>query len=253
MELVEVARSPQTDERTRRQLVQWAIGLGKTPVVVRDSPGFVVNRILVPYLNEAVLLVGEGMPLPRIDHAMVRFGMPMGPLELLDQVGLDVAAHIARSMQPTFGERFAPNAAFAQLCEKGWLGQKSKIGFYRYLGSRKIVNVEAVAVLRTGTSAGASLLAALPPAAQMQQARERLILGMVNEAAACLGEGLAADADAIDLAMVLGTGWAPQRGGPLHYGAERGYAEVAQALTEMVGRLGLRFEPCAELRRLAGA
>ncbi|HJT79330.1 MAG TPA: 3-hydroxyacyl-CoA dehydrogenase NAD-binding domain-containing protein [Gemmataceae bacterium] len=240
MELVEVGRTPRTSAETVSLLRDWAILLGKTPVVVKDSPGFVVNRILMPYLNEAVLLVGEGMPVEEIDRVMHRFGMPMGPLELLDQVGLDVAAHIARAMGPLFGDRFPPNRAFEQMVEHGWLGHKRGWGFYRYQRKGKKVNEAAVELLRQGVS-GVSAW----------EARERMVLGMVNEAAACVGEGLTDRAEAIDLAMILGTGWAPHRGGPLHYADARGPAEVAAALGELARRLGPRFEPSAELRRHA--
>jgi 3-hydroxyacyl-CoA dehydrogenase/enoyl-CoA hydratase/3-hydroxybutyryl-CoA epimerase len=243
MPLVEVARAPATDAATVELLAHWAIVLGKTPVVVQDSPGFVVNRVLMPYLNEAVLLVAEGMDVEEVDRVMVRFGMPMGPLELLDQVGLDVAAHIARSVRPAFGDRFAPNPAFEQMAEHGWLGQKSKWGFYRYQGKRRTVNEAAVLVLREGAAAG--------PAVEPAAARDRMVLSMVNEAAACLGEGLADGAEAIDLAMVLGTGWAPHRGGPLHYADDRGSGDVARTLTGLAQRLGPRFEPCPELRQHA--
>jgi 3-hydroxyacyl-CoA dehydrogenase/enoyl-CoA hydratase/3-hydroxybutyryl-CoA epimerase len=240
MPLVEVARAPATDAGTVELLARWAVVLGKTPVVVQDSPGFVVNRVLMPYLNEAVLLVAEGMGVEEVDRLMTRFGMPMGPLELLDQVGLDVAAHIARSIQPAFGNRFAPNPAFERMVEQGWLGHKSKWGFYRYQGKKRTVNEAAVVMLRENAAAG-----------NTDDARDRLVLGMVNEAAACLGEGLAADAATIDLAMILGTGWAPHRGGPLHDADDRGVGDVARALTGLAQRLGPRFEPCPELRRHA--
>jgi 3-hydroxyacyl-CoA dehydrogenase/enoyl-CoA hydratase/3-hydroxybutyryl-CoA epimerase len=240
--LVEVARAPATNERTVTTLMQWAVALGKTPVLVKDSPGFVVNRVLIPYLNEAVLLVAEGMGVKEVDRVMVRFGMPMGPLELLDQVGLDVAAHIAASLQPAFGARFPPNPAFEQMRQMGWLGHKSGFGFYRYKGRSQKVNEAAVDLLQQNPQGQA----VEPP-----QARDRMVLLMVNEAASCLGEELTDGADTIDLAMILGTGWAPHRGGPLHYGAERGYAAVVQTLTEFAQRFGPRFEPCAELQRLA--
>jgi 3-hydroxyacyl-CoA dehydrogenase len=180
------------------------------------------------------------MPVEENDRVMQRFGMPMGPLELLDQVGLDVAAHIARAMAPLFGDRFPPNPAFEQMAERGWLGQKRGWGFYRYQGKRKKVNEAAAGLLRRGAG-GASA----------EEARERMVLGMVNEAAACVGEGLTERPEAIDLAMILGTGWAPHRGGPLHYADIRGPAEVARALAELARRLGPRFEPCAELRKHA--
>jgi 3-hydroxyacyl-CoA dehydrogenase/enoyl-CoA hydratase/3-hydroxybutyryl-CoA epimerase len=252
MPLVEVVRTPATEDMTVAALVNWAIRLGKTPVVVKDSPGFVVNRVLLPYLNEAVLLVAEGMAVERVDQAMRRFGMPMGPLELLDQIGLDVAAHVARSMGPVFGDRLAPHPAFRQLREKGWLGQKSGLGFYRYRGKRKRPHEAAVAVVRGG-AAPADWLLGLSPADEMGQARERLVLPMANEAAACWGEGLVESREMIDLAMVLGTGWAPHRGGPLQYGQDRGFVQVVSVLEALAAQFGPRFAPCAELRRLAGA
>jgi 3-hydroxyacyl-CoA dehydrogenase/enoyl-CoA hydratase/3-hydroxybutyryl-CoA epimerase len=249
MPLVEVARAPGSADRAVALLAQWAIALGKTPVLVRDSPGFVVNRVLMPYLNEAVLLAAEGLGVAELDRTMRRFGMPMGPLELLDQVGLDVAAHVARSMQPALAGRFEPSPAFAQMQARGWLGQKSGSGFYLHKGKSARVNRAAEEMLRGEGSARAAQ--DLPAAARLHLARERMVLLMVNEAALALGAGLAADAEALDLALVLGTGWAPHRGGPLHYADDRGPAEVARALAELAGRHGPRFEPCDELRRHA--
>ncbi len=254
MPLVEVVRAPATSAATIDALVRWAVTLGKTPVVVKDSPGFVVNRILMPYLNEAVLLVGEGLPVDRIDQVMRRFGMPLGPLELLDQIGLDVAAHVAGSMEPVFGSRLPPNPAYRLMKEKGWLGQKSGRGFYLYRGRRKRVNRAVVAELRASVAASALRgLEGLLPADQLRQARERMVGLMVNEAAACLGQQLADGPAAIDLAMVLGTGWAPHRGGPLQYGQDRGYGPIVAVLEDLARRCGPRFEPNADLRRLAAA
>jgi 3-hydroxyacyl-CoA dehydrogenase/enoyl-CoA hydratase/3-hydroxybutyryl-CoA epimerase len=254
MPLVEVVRSPATRERVADDLLRWAVELGKTPVLVKDSPGFLVNRILMPYLNEAVLLAAEGVRCTLIDQAMRRFGMPVGPLELLDQVGLDVAAHIAGSMGPLFAERFPPNAVFAEMAERRLLGQKAGRGFYLYRHGRKgRVNPGAEVLLRDVGLAGRQRLEMAAPAELMAAARARMVDLMINEAAACLGEGLAASADLIDLAMVLGTGWAPHRGGPLTYGREVGYDSVVEALTELAEHFGSRFEPCAELRRLAAS
>jgi 3-hydroxyacyl-CoA dehydrogenase/enoyl-CoA hydratase/3-hydroxybutyryl-CoA epimerase len=249
MPLVEVIEASATDERTRACCLQWAAALGKTPVAVKDSPGFVVNRILMPYLDEAVRLAAEGIPIYRIDEAMRRFGMPMGPIELLDQVGLDVAAHIGRAMRPLFGSRFPPHTVFERMQEAGWLGQKSGTGFYVYTGKKKEPNLGISDLLEAETKEQTGgITEALPPAVQVQEARERLVLLMVNEAAACLGEGLAADGLTIDLAMVLGTGWAPHRGGPLHY-ADQKLPQADRKLEDMARRLGPRFEPCDELRR----
>jgi 3-hydroxyacyl-CoA dehydrogenase/enoyl-CoA hydratase/3-hydroxybutyryl-CoA epimerase len=241
MPLVEVVRAPATEEGPLDSLAGWAADLGKTPVIVRDGPGLLVNRILMPYLAEAVRLVGEGMAIDAVDRVMRRFGMPVGPLELLDQVGLDVAAHIARAMQPVLGEQVGPKASFDRLVERGWRGEKSGVGFYRYTGRRKNVNAEATNVLREGTA----------EVVDPDEARDRMVLVMVNEAAACLAEHMAADAATIDLAMVLGTGWAPHRGGPLRFAEDRGYGAVVEHLQELARRYGPRFEPCVELRRLA--
>src|SRR4029077_4675771 len=131
------------DARTASVLCAWAVSLGKTPIQVKDSPGFLVNRILMPYFNEAVGMVREGFFIDRIDQALRRFGMPMGPLEVLDQVGLDVAAHIAGIVQPVFADRLPPNPGFELMKERGWLGQKAGQGFYKWRRGRKQVNLFA--------------------------------------------------------------------------------------------------------------
>src|SRR5262249_22797864 len=138
--------------------------------------------------------------------------------------------------------------------EKGWLGQKSGKGFYQYRGKKRSVNALAQNLLQSTHDPSLPRLdAALPPATRQREARERMVLLMVNEAALVLAEGLAADAAHIDLAMVLGTGWAPHRGGPLHYADTRGVGDVVAALTDLAARYGKRFEPCAELRARADA
>jgi 3-hydroxyacyl-CoA dehydrogenase/enoyl-CoA hydratase/3-hydroxybutyryl-CoA epimerase len=238
--LVEVVRGPATEEITLAVLAHWTVALGKTPLVVQDSPGFLVNRVLMPYINEALLLLEEGMPVERIDAVMRKFGMPLGPLEMVDQSGVDVVAHIARIMRSEAAERFPPNTAFEQLCELGWLGAKSGVGFYRYDGKAKRPNARAQALLRAGG-----------PGTGEREACERMVGLMINEAADCLGRGVLTQARDIDLAMVLGTGWAPHRGGPLRYADERGLEAVCGTLEGLAGRLGPRFKPCSELRRRA--
>ncbi len=240
MPLVEVVRTATTNERSLATLVQWAIALGKTPVVVRDSPGFVVNRILTPYLAEATLLIAEGMKITEIDHVMKRFGMPMGPLELLDQIGLDVAAHVAQSMAPLLAERFGDNTTFEKMRVNGWLGQKSGRGFYTHRGRARTPNHLAENLLRVEAAGeGAAVSQGMPPEVRAEEARDRLVLLMVNEAVMVLGEALAQSAAMIDLAMVLGVGWAPHRGG----------AVAAHADEE--GRLACRpvVECCSRWRR----
>lgn len=250
MELIEVIRGEKTDEKTVNTLLRWAKELGKTPVLVKDSPGFLVNRILTPYLNEAVLLLLEGMDVIEIDRIMKRFGMPMmGPLELLDQVGLDIAAHIAASIQPHFGDRFPTNPAFERMKGTEWLGKKSGAGFYRYRRNKKKVNKHLLRVIRQESLS--TDLDKLTPSVRATQARERMVLLMVNEAAACLDEQVIADAQQLDLAMILGTGWAPHRGGPLHYADDRGIAAIVETLQGYAERYGVRFSPCEKLKQMA--
>jgi 3-hydroxyacyl-CoA dehydrogenase/enoyl-CoA hydratase/3-hydroxybutyryl-CoA epimerase len=249
MPLVEVVRTTATSPEALARLMRLAIDLGKTPVLVGDGPGFVVNRVLMPYLDEAIRLVGEGMRIKEIDRLMRRFGMPMGPLELLDQIGLDVAAHVAELVREQLGEQAPASLAFAEMTKNGWLGQKSGKGFYIHKKRSAKVNKAAQEMLRTQPGATPS---SLPPAVRLVDARERMVLLMVNEAARVLERGLA-NAETIDLAMVFGTGWAPHRGGPLHYADDRGLADVVRALEALEARLGPRFAPCAELKRRAAA
>ena len=176
--------------------------------------------------------------------------MMMGPLELLDLVGLDVAAHIARSVAPFFGDRLKPHPALERMVELGWLGQKTATGFYRYKGqTRQRVNPGLRDKLGAAADVPRVKRSQMPE--HLRTLTERMVGLMVNEAAACFGEGLVERADVIDLAMVLGTGWAPHRGGPLRYADDRGAASVVKGLSFLAQKYGPRFEPCAELRRRA--
>ena len=249
MPLVEVGHTAATTREVIAALTRWTLRMGKTPVVVKDSPGFVVNRILIPYLNEAVLLVAEGLSIKEVDQAAKRFGMLMGPLEVIDQVGIDVGAHISRSLQPAFSDRFPPNPAFDALLARGWLGQKSGRGFYTHTGKKHAPNTEAEALVRDTVKTGSGLLMALPEDKRRSEAVERMMLLTVNEAGMAVAEGLVAHPDLIDRAVVFGSGWAPHRGGPLRYADDRGLDEVTRTLVELAGRHGERFEPCPELKR----
>jgi 3-hydroxyacyl-CoA dehydrogenase/enoyl-CoA hydratase/3-hydroxybutyryl-CoA epimerase len=246
--LVEVAHAPATSQQVTEMLRSWVASLGKTPVVVKDSPGFLVNRVLIPYFNEAVGMINEGLSAKRIDEAMRRFGMPVGPLELLDQIGLDVAAHIARSVGPLFADRFPSQPAFEVMVEKNWLGVKTKAGFYRYHGRQRRVNHLAMNAIHARAR---NILSYQPEAAskqdQLRDIRDRLVGLMVNEAASCLEEGIAKDAATLDLAMVLGSGWAPHRGGPLTYAKELGIGTIVQSLIFWQQRLGERYRPSSAL------
>ncbi len=204
MQLVEVVRTDTTSDETLATAIAFVRSIGKLPVVVRDSPGFLVNRILMPYLVNAAQLFERGGDPQAIDDAMLDFGMPMGPLRLLDEVGLDVAAHVARTLADAFPDRMQVPDLLTKLVDSGHTGRKAKSGFYTYDGRSTTPNPAALA-LRTGSGSAPSDTATI------------LASAMTSEARLCLEEGIAETADDIDLAMVLGTGYAPFRGGPLQY------------------------------------
>lgn len=200
----------------------FARQIGKLPVPCRSYPGFLVNRILAPYMGEAMEMVREGVPLAEIDQAAVEFGMPMGPVELADTVGLDVANHVARILAPVLGRPPAPE--LEELVKQGNLGVKTGRGFYTYR-EKKPVRPE----LQWDSSS---------PAVQ-----DRLVYSMLNEAAACLHDGIVTDPDLVDAGVIFGTGFAPFRGGPLHHAAELGIDLVEARLRELEQRHGPRFRP----------
>jgi 3-hydroxyacyl-CoA dehydrogenase/enoyl-CoA hydratase/3-hydroxybutyryl-CoA epimerase len=230
MPLVEVIQSTTTRADVSQAATIFTRKLDKLPLPCRSAPGFVVNRVLMPYLNEAMFIAEEGVPLRLIDDAAVDFGMPMGPVELADTVGLDVALHVGRILAAAFGKQ-APEQV-AKLVEAKQLGRKSGRGFYRWVDG-KAVKPEA------GT--------AQPPA----DLTDRLILPMLNESVACLREGVVEEPDLLDAGVIFGTGFAPFRGGPLTYARSRGIATVVQRLTELEKSHGPRFRPDAGWQSLA--
>ena len=247
MPLVEVVRGELSSEETVATVFALARRLDKTPVIVNDGPGFLVNRILAPYLNEAGWLLTEGAKVEAIDGALREFGMPMGPLRLLDEVGLDVARHAGRVMAEAFGERLAAPPPMRALERTKLLGRKGGLGFYRYDGEQqKAVNPEIYAALGAMAAAGRT-----PPAAD--EIRERTVLAMVNEAARALGDGIAARAGDVDLAMITGTGFPPFRGGLLRYADTLGTRVVLERLERLERQHGARFAPAPLLRERAAA
>jgi len=234
MKLVEIVVTDQTSDEAIETALQFTRRIGKLPVVVKDSPGFLVNRILMPYLIEAGRLFERGVDAREIDEAMLDFGMPMGPIRLLDEIGLDVALHVAETMSGAFGERFALPDLLNRLVEDGQLGRKAGAGFYVY-GDLKApeINPKALA-LRSGSEA---------PTSDREALAERLALLMVNEGFRVLEEGVAAKADDVDFAMILGTGFAPFRGGPMHWANSLGVSEVRKKLTKLSETEGEFFEP----------
>ena len=221
--LVEVIRCEDTDQEAMDIGFAFTKGIGKFPLECASSPGFVVNRILAPYMGEAMALAHEGVPLVEIDKAAVRFGMPMGPIELVDSVGLDIAQHVA-GILTSASNREVPENGLAELVDGGLLGRKTGQGYYRWEDGKAV---------KPAASGGP-----VP-----DDIEDRLILPMVNEAVACLSEGVVADADLLDAGVIFGTGFAPFRGGPINYARERGIDEVMAALKSLAERHGERFAP----------
>jgi len=244
MPLVEVVRGARTSDDALVRAVGFARALGKTPVVVRDAPGFVVNRLLMPYLREALFLLEEGYALADIDGAMRRFGMPMGPFEVLDEVGLDVAQKVAGVLTAAFPDRMSPAPALDRLVAAGRLGRKSGAGFYRQGGARRTPDP------RLGEMIG---LKRQPRAGNPALLSERMALAIVNEGARCLDDGVVDSADAIDLAMIFGAGFPPFRGGPMRWADSIGLKQVEARIGALRAEKGERFAPAPRLIALAKA
>jgi 3-hydroxyacyl-CoA dehydrogenase/enoyl-CoA hydratase/3-hydroxybutyryl-CoA epimerase len=248
MQLVEVVRSAVTDDRTIAILVQLVHDLGKVPIVVADSPGFLVNRILFPYLDEAVRLICEGVPADQVDRQAEDFGMFMGPLELLDQVGIDIAAEVAQSIAALSPEASPAPERLTSMAGQSKLGRKAGAGFYIYRKGRK----RGVAEKPPEKGAAPPLPAPRTFASgeSVPGIAQRLALAVINAAAQCLADRIVVDAWMVDLAMVLGTGFAPFRGGPLRLADEWGIGPVVDALNQLAEVCGRRFQPCSLLQEM---
>ncbi len=222
MPLVEVVQSTRADQAVVQAALAFARKLDKLPLPCHSAPGFVVNRVLIPYLNEAMLAAEEGIALASIDEAAVRFGMPMGPIELADVVGLDVANDVGEIIASELGHPVPDLSRLKQLVAAKKLGRKTGEGFYRWQDGKPLKP------------------AAGPPPADLQ---DRLILALVNESVACLRDGVVLEADLLDAAVIFGTGFAPFRGGPVAYARNRGISAVVGRLRELAERYGSRFAP----------
>ena len=221
--LVEVIRADDTAQEAMDSGFAFVKAIGKFPLECRSSPGFVVNRVLAPYMAEAMFLAGEGVPLREIDRAAEDFGMPMGPIELLDSVGLDVALHVSNVLGKAFNKPVPPK--LSQMVESKQLGRKSGKGFYAW-------------------EEGKAVKPDVPPGTSVpDDTCDRLILAMVNEAVGCLHDNIVSDADLLDAGVIFGTGFAPFRGGPLEYARNRGVGNVQQRLRQLQETYGDRFRP----------
>ena len=244
MPLAEIIRGKQTSDQAVACAKDFASRLGKTTVTAADSPGFVVNRILAPYLREAILLMEQGVPMADIDKAMRDFGMgfpgQMGPLELLDTVGLDICGEVIRVLHAALGERMAPPAILAKIESLKLLGKKGGKGIYLYdekTGKRGEFNPDVVAAIT-----------AAPLKKSRNEIQDRLVLAMVNEAARCLEEGVISDPSQLDLAMIFGTGFPPYVGGPLRYADDLGLTVAHQKLDFLSKVAGDNYRPAGLLK-----
>ncbi|UCC48345.1 MAG: enoyl-CoA hydratase/isomerase family protein [Gemmatimonadota bacterium] len=239
MPLIEVVRGSRTSDDTLATAFDIAVRLGKTPIVVEDSPGFVVNRILSAYFTEAGHLLQTGISVEQLDQIMSRFGMPVGPLRLQDEIGLDVVAEVSRTMAAAFGERFASAPIVEAVLATGVTGRKGGRGFYRYVDSRsRGVNKGITRLLRESSQGK-------PPSTA--EVEERLVFSMINEAARTLADGVMDSPETVDVAMIMGTGFPPFRGGLLRYADAVGLSRVADRLRHYADSVGARFEPAAAL------
>jgi 3-hydroxyacyl-CoA dehydrogenase/enoyl-CoA hydratase/3-hydroxybutyryl-CoA epimerase len=223
--LVEVVRGTGTDEAVLRRAMSFATRIGKLPLPCRSAPGFVVNRILAPYMLEALRAHEEGAAIETIDRAARNFGMPTGPVELADRVGLDIALHVTEGLCSA-----SPESLRAKV-EAGELGAKTGKGFYEFKNNKP-----------------QKLSHYVQPDQELQ---DRLILILVNEAMACYEDGVVEDTDLLDAGVIFGTGFAPFTGGPIHYVIERGVDDVVARLEFLTGRVGTQFTPRPGWQKLA--
>lgn len=242
MPLVEIIRAGETSDETIATVVKFCKFIGKTPIVVKDSCGFLVNRILLPYLTEAGFLLDEGVSFTRIDNICSRFGMPMGPFTLIDEIGLDVGYKVASILEENFGPRMKVAEILKKVYERKWLGKKSGKGFYLYKGKERQANKEVY-----------NFVSGLPrQVLKDDEILKRMLYRMINEAAMCLEEKVCLEASDVDIGMIMGTGFPPFRGGLLRYADSIGSDKIAADLEKFKQKFSpKRFAPCEYLLSLA--
>jgi 3-hydroxyacyl-CoA dehydrogenase/enoyl-CoA hydratase/3-hydroxybutyryl-CoA epimerase len=244
MPLLEVIVTPNTADQVTATVVNYGRKLGKTVIVVNDGPGFYANRILSPYINEAGKLLDEGVRIDVIDKALVEFGFPVGPITLVDEVGIDIAGKAGNIIADAFGERMRPSQSLQHVLSAGRFGRKSKKGFYKYNeeGKKEGVDESVYSLLPNGVHRKD-----LPA----DEIRERCVMAMLNEAARCLEEEIVRSARDGDVGAVFGIGFPAFRGGPFRYMDTLGVADVVSRLAALNERYAPRFEPAAILVRMA--
>lgn len=244
MPLVEIITTPETSPRAVSTVLSLARRLRKTPVLVHDGPGFLVNRVLAPYMNESSRLFEEGQDLRRLERLFKRYGMPMGPFELLDEIGTDVAAKVGDILHRGLGERMAPATLAHTLMQEERLGRKNGAGVYRYAGKdgrERRADTDTWRRLQPGGRASLDDVTIV----------DRVLGLMLNEAARCLEEGIVASPEDLDLALTFGIGFPPFRGGLLRDADARGIAAWVERLQQLETRFGARFAPCDRLVDMA--
>jgi 3-hydroxyacyl-CoA dehydrogenase/enoyl-CoA hydratase/3-hydroxybutyryl-CoA epimerase len=253
MPLVEVVAPPSASSQTVGLLLRLARRLGKVPIRVKDSPGFLVNRVLSVYLAEAVAMVEEGFSIASLDRRMCDFGMPAGPLELLDQIGLDVAGKVTDTLRSAFPGRVPDRRLLAGMLAAGRTGRKGKPGFYRWGEGKPVPDQEGVAALAGGGSPDGRAREGHETAGEPVAASDvpRLVYPMIAEAVGCLEEGVVSRPEEVDLAMVMGIGWPPFLGGLLRYADDTGLAAVVAELERLAGKHGKHLAPPPRLREMA--
>jgi 3-hydroxyacyl-CoA dehydrogenase / enoyl-CoA hydratase / 3-hydroxybutyryl-CoA epimerase len=246
MKLVEVVIAKQTSGNTRERTLAFARQIGKLPVIVRDNPGFLVNRVLFPYLLDAAELFESGLEADKIDNALLQWGMPMGPLRLIDEIGVDITIDIGNTLEKAYGRRDHVSAVLLWLRDGQMLGRKTGAGFYKYDGKAQTPNDSLAQWRRAlhGEPEGAE-------GPNDEDLAHRLIFLMVNEAARCVEEKVVDSPEDADYGMILGTGFAPSRGGPLRFAEHFGLSKVVDAL-ERLAQSEEKFSPCEILKKHAG-
>jgi 3-hydroxyacyl-CoA dehydrogenase/enoyl-CoA hydratase/3-hydroxybutyryl-CoA epimerase len=248
MPLLEVVKGTKTADWVTASAVELGKQQGKTVIVVNDGPGFYTTRVLVPYSMEAVRLVLEGVAIEEVDAALEGFGMPVGPLKLMDEVGIDVGAHIVKSLNSAFGDRIPMIEGVDRVLADDRKGKKNKRGFYDYGDQSKGKKVDhtiyqAMGVQHPGRS----------EISHKDGIAERIILTMLNEAAYCLDEGILRSARDGDIAAIFGLGFPPFLGGPFRYMDSLGVSTVVEKLNTLSDEYGSRFKPAPSLVKMASS
>lgn len=243
MPLVEVVAGKRTSPETVATAVDFARKMGKTPIVVGDCPGFLVNRLFFIGANETLLMIEEGYDIKTLEKVLQDFGMPMGPMELSDEVGIDVTYKVGETFEKAYGERMHPAKLLKLMVDKGFLGKKSGKGFFIYDKNSKKVNGEVPSLINSVNRKRETH--------PQEEILPRFLYTMINEAARCLEEKIIERPDYLDMALIMGIGFPPFQGGVLRYADRVGVPEVVKVLRRLKDTHGSRFEPCKLLQKMA--